>query len=139
LRYEPRSYDLILADLRLPGVAGTEIIAHAEPVPVIIMTSHASVRSAVDAMRTGAIDYVAKPFDHDELLLVIERSLSHNRMQAQNNALLMDMERLLPAPAFLDCTDIGVQYNAIKNLVVLAGNGWRGYCTGMASAKTGPS
>jgi len=104
----------VLADLRLPGVLGTEIIVHADPVPVVIMTSHASVRSAVDAMRAGAIDYVAKPFDHDELLLVIERSLSQNRLQAQNNALLMDMRRLLPAPAILSCTEIGQVHEKIQ-------------------------
>jgi len=115
LAFEPRGYDLVLADLRLPGVPGTEIIAHAEPVPVIVMTSHASVRSAVDAMRAGATDYVAKPFDHDELLLVIQRSLTQNRMAAQNTALLMDMERLLPAPALLSYTDIGKQYDVIRN------------------------
>lgn len=114
LEFEPRGYDLVLADLRLPGVLGTEIIAHADPVSVIIMTSHASVRSAVDAMRAGAIDYVAKPFDHDELLMVIERSLSQNRMQTQNTALLTDMERLLPAPAFLSCTEIGTHYDTIN-------------------------
>ena len=119
LEFEPRGYDLILADIRLPGVAGTEIIAHAEPVSVIIMTSHASVRSAVDAMRAGAIDYVAKPFDHDELLMVIDRSLSQNRMQAQNTALLTDMERLLPSPAFLSCTEIGTHY---KNISAEAGD-----------------
>jgi len=114
LTFEPRGYDLVLADLRLPGAAGTEIIAHAEPVSVIIMTSHASVRSAVEAMRAGAIDYVAKPFDHDELLMVIERSLVQNRMQAQNTALLTDMERLLPSPAFLSCTEIGTHYENIR-------------------------
>jgi len=114
LTFEPRGYDLVLADLRLPGAAGTEIIAHAEPVSVIIMTSHASVRSAVEAMRAGAIDYVAKPFDHDELLMVIERSLVQNRMQAQNTALLTDMERLLPSPAFLSCTEIGTHYDNIR-------------------------
>jgi len=114
LTLEPRGFDLVLADLRLPGVLGTEIIVHADPVPVVIMTSHASVRSAVDAMRAGAIDYVAKPFDHDELLLVIERSLSQNRLQAQNNALLMDMRRLLPAPAILSCTEIGQVHEKIQ-------------------------
>lgn len=114
IKHEPRGYDLVLADLRLPGVPGTEIIEHADPVPVVIMTSHASVRSAVDAMRAGAIDYVAKPFDHDELLIVIERSLMQNRMKSQNTALLMDMERLLPAPALLSCTDIGTYYEQIR-------------------------
>ncbi len=115
LTAEPRGFDLVLADLRLPGVAGTEIIAHAEPVPVVIMTSHASVRSAVNAMRAGAIDYVAKPFDHDELLLVIQRSLTHNQMQAQNNALVSDMERLLPAPALISCTELGALHARLSN------------------------
>jgi len=70
-------------------------------------------------MRAGAIDYVAKPFDHDELLMVIDRSLSQNRMQAQNTALLTDMERLLPSPAFLSCTEIGTHY---KNISAEAGD-----------------
>lgn len=115
LTAEPRGFDLVLADLRLPGVVGTEIIAHAEPVPVVIMTSHASVRSAVDAMRAGAIDYVAKPFDHDELLLVIQRSLTQNQMQAQNTALLSDMERLLPAQALITCTEIGAHHERLSH------------------------
>ncbi|MDX1488705.1 MAG: response regulator, partial [Acidiferrobacterales bacterium] len=64
------NFDLIIADLRLPGLPGTDIIARAHGVPVLIMTSYASVRSAVEAMKLGAVDYIAKPFDHDELLVV---------------------------------------------------------------------
>jgi len=100
---QPQSFDLILADLRLPGVEGTEIIPIADPIPVVIMTSHASVRSAVTAMRFGAIDYIAKPFDHDELLLIIERSLLQNRMRAQNQALKQDLKRLVPADNVNQC------------------------------------
>jgi len=91
-----QSFDLILADLRLPGEEGTALIEYAQTVPVIIMTSHASVRSAVESMRLGAIDYISKPFDHDELLLVIERSLRHNRLTAQNSAMKQDLLRLFP-------------------------------------------
>ena len=93
---QPRSFDLILADLRLPGAEGTSVIPLADPVPVVIMTSYASVRSAVDAMRHGAIDYIAKPFDHDELLMVIQRALMQNLMQAQNRALRLDVQRTQP-------------------------------------------
>ncbi len=98
----PSSFDLILADLRLPGAPGTAIIPAADPVPVIIMTSHASVRSAVDAMRSGAIDYIAKPFDHDELLMIIGRSLMHTQLHAQNRALKLDLDRLIPIVHYLD-------------------------------------
>jgi len=100
---QPQSFDLILADLRLPGGEGTSIIPIADPIPVVIMTSHASVRSAVAAMRSGAIDYIAKPFDHDELLLVIERSLMQNRMRAQNLSLRQDLQRLVPTENVLHC------------------------------------
>src|SRR5699024_10460437 len=79
--------DVILADLRLPGRAGTDIMSLAPAVPVIIMTSYASVRSAVTAMREGAIDYIAKPFDNDELLLVVQRAINESHLQRQNAAL----------------------------------------------------
>jgi len=100
---QPQSFDLILADLRLPGAEGTEIIPIADPIPVVIMTSHASVRSAVTAMRNGAIDYIAKPFDHDELLIIIRRSLMQNRMRAQNQSLKQDLRRLVPAENVMHC------------------------------------
>ncbi len=89
-------FDLIIADLRLPGVPGTEIIARSDDVPVLIMTSYASVRSAVEAMKLGAADYIAKPFDHDEMLMVIERILAGRRMARQNAALRSDVERAYP-------------------------------------------
>ena len=92
----PQTFDLILADIRLPGAAGTDIIKHSEQVPVIVMTSYASVRSAVESMKLGAIDYISKPFDHDELLLVIDRSLRENRMSAQNAAMRRDLARIYP-------------------------------------------
>lgn len=66
-------FDLIISDLRLPGAPGTDLIKVAENVPVLIMTSYASLRSAVDSMRMGAVDYIAKPFDHDEMLAAVKR------------------------------------------------------------------
>lgn len=71
-------YDLIISDLRLPGASGTELIALSQGTPVLIMTSYASLRSAVDAMKKGAVDYIAKPFDHDEMLQTVARILADN-------------------------------------------------------------
>lgn len=70
------SFDLIISDLRLPGAPGTEMIKLADPKPVLIMTSYASLRSAVDSMRLGAIDYIAKPFDHEEMLQTVARIIA---------------------------------------------------------------
>ncbi len=89
-------FDLIISDLRLPGVAGTELIQAARPAPVLIMTSFASLRSAVDAMRLGAVDYIAKPFDHDEMLLSIDRILRESRMVRQNELLQADIAKSYP-------------------------------------------
>ena len=69
--------DLIISDLRLPGELGTEMI-NAAKTPVLIMTSYASLRSAVDAMRMGAVDYIAKPFDHDEMVATVARILEEH-------------------------------------------------------------
>lgn len=113
---QPQSYDLILADLRLPGAEGTTIIPIADPIPVVIMTSHASVRSAVTAMRAGAIDYIAKPFDHDELLLIIERSLMQNKMRALNLSLKQDLKRLVPAENIMHCSDMQPTIKQLTNL-----------------------
>jgi len=89
-------FDVVLADLRLPGRSGTEVIERAPGIPVIIMTSYASVRSAVEAMRLGAVDYIAKPFDNDDLLLTLSRTLSDGRLQRQNAALKADVDRDYP-------------------------------------------
>ena len=70
--YKVNDYDLIISDLRLPGAPGTDLISKTDA-PVLIMTSYASLKSAVDSMKKGAIDYIAKPFDHDEMLETVER------------------------------------------------------------------
>jgi DNA-binding NtrC family response regulator len=72
-KFQLADYDLIISDLRLPGAPGTDLIAKAGSVPVLIMTSYASLRSAVDSMRMGAVDYIAKPFDHSDMLQAVQR------------------------------------------------------------------
>jgi len=90
------AFDLIISDLRLPGGLGTELISQAEDVPVLIMTSYASVRSAVEAMKEGAADYISKPFDPDELLLLVDKLLSQAQLGRQHAALKAESERAHP-------------------------------------------
>ncbi len=74
--YKLGDFDLIISDLRLPGAPGTDLIKKAGEVPVLIMTSYASLRSAVDSMRMGAVDYIAKPFDHNDMVTAVQRIIS---------------------------------------------------------------
>jgi len=92
----PETFDLVISDLRLPGGQGTELIAAAEDVPVLIMTAYASVRSAVQAMKDGAADYLSKPFDPDELVLLVERLLGQATLKRQHAALRAESERRFP-------------------------------------------
>ncbi|BAO43994.1 sigma-54-dependent transcriptional regulator [Thiolapillus brandeum] len=89
-------FHLLIVDIRLPGKPGTDLITLASPVPVLIMTSYASVSSAVEAMKQGAADYIAKPFDHEELLLVIEQILRQHRQERVRQALEQDVEETWP-------------------------------------------
>ncbi|WP_196157122.1 sigma-54 dependent transcriptional regulator [Reinekea sp. G2M2-21] len=73
------SFDLIISDLRLPGAPGTDLITAAKDTPVLIMTSYASMRSAVDAMKMGAVDYIAKPFDHEDMIRTVRRIIEDAR------------------------------------------------------------
>ncbi len=85
-RFSIPGFDLIVSDLRLPGAPGTELIKLAEGTPVLIMTSYASLRSAVDSMKMGAVDYIAKPFDHDEMLQTVARILHDRRERVSATA-----------------------------------------------------
>lgn len=76
------SFDLIVSDLRLPGAPGTDLIKPAGDVPVLIMTSYASLRSAVDSMKSGAVDYIAKPFDHEEMLDSVAAIIANHSPQS---------------------------------------------------------
>ena len=86
-------FALIISDLRLPGEPGTELIRRAPNTPVLIMTSYASLRSAVDSMKLGAVDYIAKPFDHEEMLQAVARIIEASQ-QSRAAAGVAD-----PAPA----------------------------------------
>jgi DNA-binding NtrC family response regulator len=94
-------YDLIISDLRLPGGNGTELIELTQTTPVLIMTSYASLRSAVDAMKLGAVDYIAKPFDHDEMIIAVQRILKERSLEKQNAVLKKEIEKVHPTSGII--------------------------------------
>jgi DNA-binding NtrC family response regulator len=80
--------DLLLTDLKMPGMDGLALLREAKRVrpdtEVTVMTAHATVHTAVTAMKEGAADYLQKPFDKEELLLVIGRVLERADLRRQN-------------------------------------------------------
>ncbi|NIM99515.1 MAG: response regulator [candidate division Zixibacteria bacterium] len=91
------SFDIIITDLRLPDMNGLAILKEVKRnVPtaeVVIITAYGSVDSAVEAMKTGAYDYVTKPFTTEELLLVLKRLLEMRHLRQENIALRKQIER----------------------------------------------
>ncbi|HTQ99460.1 MAG TPA: sigma 54-interacting transcriptional regulator, partial [Candidatus Acidoferrum sp.] len=77
-KHDLNNFDVIISDLRLPGLPGTELIKRT-PTPVLIMTSYASLRSAIDSMKIGAVDYISKPFEHDEILKTLSRVINSDQ------------------------------------------------------------
>ena len=80
-------FDVIVSDIRMPGADGLEVLREAKSrdpdAEVILMTAYATVPAAVDAIRQGAYDYLAKPFEPDEALLVVDRALERRRLKQQ--------------------------------------------------------
>jgi DNA-binding NtrC family response regulator len=81
---ERESFDLIITDLLMPGMNGLEFIRQLQRRPhgaqIIMITAHATVASAVEAMRHGAFDYIEKPFEADKLEALVARALEHGRL-----------------------------------------------------------
>jgi two-component system, NtrC family, response regulator HydG len=104
--HDLRDFDLIISDLRLPGAHGTDLIQQAKPTPVLIMTSYASLRSAVDAMKLGAVDYIAKPFDHDEMVMAVSRILKERTLKRGHDALRADLAQRYPVSDMIGESDV---------------------------------
>ncbi|MFN7142198.1 MAG: sigma-54-dependent transcriptional regulator, partial [Myxococcota bacterium] len=76
-------FDLVITDLKMPGVGGLELLAHVRQnlpgLPLIVITAHGTVDSAVEALKLGAHDYITKPFDHAELRAAVDKALRVER------------------------------------------------------------
>jgi len=84
------SFDVIISDLKMPKMDGLMFLDELRKIgsetPVVMMTAYASISTAVDAMRKGAFDYIQKPFNADEINLLIDRALEHRRLVKENEA-----------------------------------------------------
>ena len=89
--FKKEGADLFVSDLRMPKMTGVELLhevrQHTPDIPFIIITGYANVDDAINALRLGASDFIKKPFDMDELQILIEKTLGHYALLAENRLL----------------------------------------------------
>ncbi len=92
---EKGDIDLVITDLRMPGMSGEQVIAKVKgespAIPVIVLTGHGSIDSAVDAMKNGAYDFLTKPLNLDRLSLIVKRALTRRELEIRHSTLQEDL------------------------------------------------
>ena len=93
---EKGDIDLVITDLRMPGISGEEVLqkvtTETPGIPVIILTGHGSIDSAVEAMRHGAYDFLTKPLNLDQLGMIVKRALQTRELSLQHQQLQAELE-----------------------------------------------
>ncbi len=95
---EERDWDVVLSDLQMPGIDGLDLLAEMRErrphTPVILMTAFGTIQVAVSAMRGGALDFVTKPFQAEELLVSLERAFERRALEEENRRLRRAVARV---------------------------------------------
>jgi DNA-binding NtrC family response regulator len=90
------AFDIVITDLRLPGIDGTSVIEAARErypgIIAIVITGYGTVKDAVDAIKRGASDFIAKPFQFDELMHVLHKAMEQRRLKSENAYLRSQLE-----------------------------------------------
>jgi len=115
------TFDIVLTDLVMPGVSGMdvlkEVMTSKNRAPVIVMTAFGTVQTAVEAMRFGAFDYLTKPFNLEELMMVLEKALSVARLQKENVMLKMQLKKKYNFKGLIgDCSPMQAVYALIEKI-----------------------
>ena len=109
MREEDSGVDIILTDLKMPDMDGLEFMSRVKQdrpeVFVLLMTAYATVNTAVEAMKSGAYDYIAKPFSMDELLLTIERIKEIKLVKDENRQLRSQVGKKFDMSSFVGASE----------------------------------
>lgn len=113
--------DVVVTDLRMPGMDGVSCLRELRRLgfetPVILMTAHASVETAVEAMKLGAFDYLEKPFNAEELEILVERAVRERTLVRENEAMKRTLEDLQQPKSLIGQSDaIGGVFEKIERV-----------------------
>lgn len=134
---ENSAIDIVLCDLRMPGISGMELlpelVKRLPNVPIIMMSAFGSTDLAIEAMKLGAYDYIAKPFQPSEILLTLRKAKEREELRRANQALKRDIQRVLgerpllaASPAMLEILDMLERASQFKATVLLTGESGSG-------------
>jgi two-component system, NtrC family, response regulator HydG len=100
-----QSFDLVISDLKMPVMDGVQMLRQirqlGHDLPVILMTAYGTVSSAVEAMKHGAFDYIQKPFEADEIELLVQRAIQDRHLRTENEALHRTVNDLVSGREFI--------------------------------------
>ncbi len=95
---EQQPFDVMISDIRMPGVDGLELLDRLQKkqpqMVVVMMSAYGNVDTAIEAMKRGAYDYIAKPFKPDEIILVLRKAEERERLKRENLNLRSDLEKI---------------------------------------------
>ena len=134
---ESRDFDLLVTDLKMPGADGLEVLRRARKtspeLPVILITAHATVPTAVAALREGAFDYVQKPFDNEELRALVKRALEVTRLARENRYLRAELRTrysldavVAESPRMREALELARRAAASRSTVLVTGESGTG-------------
>src|ERR687886_1862822 len=110
--------DVVITDLQMPEMTGVELLQALRQgghlMPVLVITAHGTIASAVEAMRLGAFDYLTKPFDVESVKLSVQRALSHGQLQRENAYL---REELQARYQFHNLIGLSTKMQAVYHLI----------------------
>ncbi len=94
---EKKAFDLVILDLKMPGLSGMDVLKRIKEedseIVVVVITGYATVESAVEAVKSGAYDYIPKPFTPESLRMIVRRALEKRRLSVENVLLRTELAR----------------------------------------------